>query len=967
MDETQLFRLTGTTVIEKIPYENIDGHNVIYWDDIEQVFPGVKHIKCKDVTVRLLRDSNQMRIEPRRIKYHPDVVLDVVLFTSGGNGLASYIPNRDAAGASTMEDIVDNLQFTSLSADTFNSGNRTCTSSKIAIHPSTSTLSDIKSEPRASLPFKRVEDAGLVQQLSIGSKAEQQVVPFLSLDVKVQDPGATNVSEPLIQVIKDSAVRLRELSVDVSEIKDTTAVILELVSMNNQLVFENKNHLTQITLLQQDLASKQDEMKELQLQALDRLAQLQNNVQALLTQTYELHEYPIPRLFIVLPDDKSSWNPWDFFSNKFRLYFLCECGEHTKATKGNIPHRIHLAKHEGYDIERPNEFFQQYGSYVLTILKMLKFGISVAGVAVPALSNLIPDSVDQAAESLKLLTKTIEPGMDQVISHIQKVSTEEGRVAIRSSEQMENNEALEGADLRQLETFLKNKDRDRVLGNLYRTVTIEGHVKWVCIDHYRENYHEKAAKAFRDALEALKGAFNENIGRVEVTLHSKVMAEQFYAALEKSKSVHELKVELDWELTRSDFKKLRDALAVTNVGILEIYLGQQDEPTRDRLNRSQRYDPLLDIMRHRSIQSFTVRGPCNFTKRSSLLSHNYDFSNLRHLDISLEQLRDDTPGVNYLIAKAPNLPSLTLGTDTGYTIYELIYENDYLVQAYNAIAEHQVCPIIFKEWDLRISPLPREPNRPIDAYQCKQHLFQDHWESASEVMLDGDTLESSALDALTKMTLGFQRLCLEQEGLLGKKFIENLSSIVSRSELSEIDLWMTEDKGRVRILESVQWKHLRELEIYLEPGTFETSVMRALVDGVTKMSEKIELEKFLFWTATFGLLTLPEGDILQSFVASTSIERIELGVIMTLEQIFSLLRSVDVSRLHHLEFWAGGFDSVEVDAILDGLQHATKLRELHLIQATLTEEQKNRMEAKGVSLSDEVSSESRSYDTGMDP
>jgi hypothetical protein len=61
MDETQLFRLAGTTVIEKIPYENIDGHNVIYWDDIEQVFPGVKHIKCKDVTVRLLRDSSQKR------------------------------------------------------------------------------------------------------------------------------------------------------------------------------------------------------------------------------------------------------------------------------------------------------------------------------------------------------------------------------------------------------------------------------------------------------------------------------------------------------------------------------------------------------------------------------------------------------------------------------------------------------------------------------------------------------------------------------------------------------------------------------------------------------------------------------------------------------------------------------------------------------------------------------------------
>ncbi|KAI8358933.1 hypothetical protein B0O80DRAFT_442584, partial [Mortierella sp. GBAus27b] len=77
---------------------------------------------------------------------------------------------------------------------------------------------------------------------------------------------------------------------------------------------------------------------------------------------------------------------------------------------------------------------------------------------------------------------------------------------------MENNEALEGADLRRLETFLKNKDGNKVLGNLYRTVTSEGHVKWVCIDHYRENYHEKAVKAFRATVESMRGSFDENIG-----------------------------------------------------------------------------------------------------------------------------------------------------------------------------------------------------------------------------------------------------------------------------------------------------------------------------------------------------------------------------------------------------------------------------------------------------------------------
>ncbi|KAF9343335.1 hypothetical protein BGX34_006919, partial [Mortierella sp. NVP85] len=362
-----------------------------------------------------------------------------------------------------------------------------------------------------------------------------------------------------------------------SKNNDLTSAIMHLVTKNNTMTSENNELMTRMIQLQESLDARQDEMRNLQMQALDRLALLQNNVKALLAQTYELHEYPIPRLFIVLPEDTSSWNPLDLFANKFRLYFLCECGEHTQSSNSKIPHHIHLAKHEGYDIARPNEFFKRYGSYVLMILRMLKFGISAAGIAVPTVSLLIRDDpIAKASSSLKMLIGSIQSGMDQAIGYIETISPNDNDAGIRPLDQMRNNEALEGADLRQLEFFLRSNDENRVLGNLYRTVTGNGHVKWVCIDHYRENYHEKAAKALRETLESLQGcSFDENIGRVEVRLHSKVMAEQFYAALEKSRSVYELRIELDWEVTQSDFRNLRDTLVLTNVGVLEIHLGQQ--------------------------------------------------------------------------------------------------------------------------------------------------------------------------------------------------------------------------------------------------------------------------------------------------------------------------------------------------------------------------------------------------------
>ena len=117
------------------------------------------------------------------------------------------------------------------------------------------------------------------------------------------------------------------------------------------------------------------------------------------------------------------------------------------------------------------------------------------------------------------------------------------------------------------------------------------------------------------------------------------------------------------------------------------------------------------------------------------------------------------------------------------------------------------------------------------------------------------------------------------------------------------------------------------------------------------MSEKVELERFTFWPEMpTPSLTLPEGNLLQAFVASTSIGDLRLKVAMTLEQTLSLLRSLDFSLLHRLELRAKGFDSSKVDAILESLQRAKKLDPLNLIDTNITDEQKSRMNARGVSL-----------------
>ncbi|KAF9356180.1 hypothetical protein BGX34_010070 [Mortierella sp. NVP85] len=832
MEVTRLPRLTGTSAVEK----------TLCWEDTERALAGTKYAGG-NATDNLLGDSYQRRTMAHCTEDHSDMILDVMLPPSYDNGQATNNRHSGSIIAFIGDDLISGSQVTQFGS--------LSTPFMTPVRLSQRTSSGDERAFKEPLSFGQVVE--FARKNAVGSKLERRLLPSLASDPQTKVLTSPSTYEALAWAIKyDLADRPNEqLAACFQHLKDEitknnelasinnemgykimdfasknnglSSRIIELVSRNNELLSKSNEMASENKELVARVIKLQEEMRQLQIKALDRLVLLQNNARALLTQTYELHEYPIPRLFIVLPQDSSSRNSLEMFSHKFRLYFLCECGHHTKSTNSKIPHHIHLAKHEGYDIARPNEFFQQYGSYVLAILRMLKFGISVAGVAVPAVSFLVrDDAVDMATSSLKRLIGSIPSGMDQAIDYIENIFARGNSVNDEPSGRMGANEVLEGADLRLLETFLKNKDENRVLGNLYRTVTTKGHVKWVCIDHYRENYQINAARAFRNTLDSLEGLFDENIGRVKVKLVSRLKADQFYHALELAKSVYELKLELDWDTTRGDFKRLRDTLAKTCVGVLELELGNRDGPTSHILNRSQRYDPVLGIMQHGSIR----------------------------------------------------------------------------------------------------------------------------------LIVNADKPDDSTMTALAKATEGssaFQDLWLGRAHRLDDTFVKNTARIVAQSELRTIEIWMKGDEGRVHILESIQWKHLRKLEIWLGRYDQVMSVMKALVEGVKKMPEKVDLDmcRFIFDCDSHSDTPspMPQGDLLQDFIASTSLDVLRLELEMTVELALSLFRLADFSRLRFLTLWARGFGSVDVEAILDGLQHATKLNTLTLLYADITGDQQRDVRA----------------------
>ncbi|KAF9947661.1 hypothetical protein BGZ65_008645, partial [Modicella reniformis] len=453
--------------------------------------------------------------------------------------------------------------------------------------------------------------------------------------------------------------------------------------------------------------------KQLKDQAFRQFVLLSKQVQAILTQNLELYNNHIPRLFIVLPQDSSQWDYTNPSSNSFRFYFLCECEEYTKSTPNkSLQHHIHLAKHKGYDIAQPSEFFQQYGFYILTILRMLKFGISVPGVTIPPVSQLSIYDRDRANSSVQQhLADTIEAGIDQVIGYIEDISVDDGRPIDESTEGMRNNEIFKGAaDLRNLKTFLKDVDGN-TLGDLYRTVDTQGHVKWICIDHYREKYPETEVEALNDiALPALW--FNEDVGEVSMSLYSRGEADHFYSALAKAKFVYQLWIDFLFNATYDDYMALRDSIYKTNVAVLELLGYGGNGPTSDNMNHNRRHNPIFDIMRHPTIQSIEISCMPDLFSQSKGISRHSDFSNLRHLGID-EIKAADISKFESLLAKAPNLSSLAL-----YTSWKQF------LAVYGAIVKHQTFLIDFKCLSLRILPPTTESRQSRIALRDLAHLFR---------------------------------------------------------------------------------------------------------------------------------------------------------------------------------------------------------------------------------------------------
>ncbi|KAG0214644.1 hypothetical protein BGX28_001682 [Mortierella sp. GBA30] len=405
---------------------------------------------------------------------------------------------------------------------------------------------------------------------------------------------------------------------------------------------------------------------------------IKQQFKAIWAKNYELHEHPIPRLFIVLPQRKNSavpsWDPSNLFQDKFRLYFLCEGCNHCESdingnSKSDDPeNHVHLALHEGYELLYPEEFFLRYGRYVLGMLQFLEKS--------HALNNLITDlggnaitvaDRNQPQEAFQVEEMVKHHHLAQMaLSYLENIYGTPSTPYTGGNAMLIQLQELGVADLRRLETFLR-KDNGRVLGNLWRFVTPEGHVKWVCKYHHARVAQDQESKSvFLDVLSSnhYQGRYDENLQSLTISFTGSKNAASIFGALVNVPYICELNVTLKWKFSRGDLESMVKMLNDSSVQLLTLDLKDKYVWKRPNIKfqlLSRKYQALLSLFQNPRLKSFRLLGASRFGVRTDSLPDD-TISNLRSLHFRIRfVVEHDQEVLKSIIQKCPHLVDLRLG------------------------------------------------------------------------------------------------------------------------------------------------------------------------------------------------------------------------------------------------------------------------------------------------------------------
>lgn len=298
---------------------------------------------------------------------------------------------------------------------------------------------------------------------------------------------------------------------------------------------------------------------------------------------------PGPRHFLVLPADFASWDDANPSTHQFRIYFLCDIPAHIGVNDG-IPRHVHLSNHSGYNLERPDEFFQAYRDYALQMLQKVKHGHTDSVCRVPPLNTfeiLQGCSVDTDGSGLS--KDTLEPLVDKAIQYLSYLWT-----AKVTPSRNRSTEVI---------TFLTIKDGDNAQGNLLRSIGTDQSVYWMCQEHADQVVYQPPLKRLKTFVHRHGGHVDMQQATLRVELLSITIADQFSALLTGTKTKFEISIKVCWKATCSYMERFCREISATNTVTLEIDGLNFDMHPKDQAQFPN--DPFAKIIQQPKLQFIT--------------------------------------------------------------------------------------------------------------------------------------------------------------------------------------------------------------------------------------------------------------------------------------------------------------------------------------------------------------------------
>ncbi|GJJ69150.1 hypothetical protein EMPS_01496 [Entomortierella parvispora] len=518
-----------------------------------------------------------------------------------------------------------------------------------------------------------------------------------------------------------------------------------------------------------------------------------------------------PRFFLVLPMDGHPLDEIAPDKNKFTVHFLCYGGEAMKVKVpcthqfNAIPGHVHLCGHPGYELERPIEFFDQYGSYILNMLQMLQHGLPIQGKTVPSLNELDYRRTSREGrggiEYMRPVREDLEHSIFQMISYLQTKKKGHEKSFEEHVRTYSFDSMAETTDLSGIRSYFKDlhaseKNEDQHLGHLLRGNMEEDDSRevWLCHPHYDVIFDTKAAKELRVSVNWHRGFYQYENRRLKLVLKmDKTTSFRNYSYLIGGcKNARELDLMIDCDPTVVELDHLGNIIALMTLHKITINLKNLSRSTGGLFGRGKSTNylvhilltsPELEVVQFKEIDDFFSKSLPFRQDRQTRLQE-------IHID-SLFDPRAHSEKLTVLFNQCPQLKTLSLACPKGYRFIETIELVKELLLNHKYFQYLNVtCPSFKATFD-RAEPgslLLDRPLPPLSGLRAQTMILERYWLDLETIILDDDFCDEE-INAVAE--------------LLPKHTTKLRQFIIARN-LVALKTDMTSDTGQSKLLKVVR-------------------------------------------------------------------------------------------------------------------------------------------------------------------